>query len=76
LSVGALVEFTEEDSLHFGKIDASEHKSNGGARYTVVDSHELDPSSILESGVLFALTKTTGRFVSVVVALSKTVGMG
>jgi len=37
-SVGSFVEFEEKKRSHVGKIDAVEHKSSGGARYTVVDS--------------------------------------
>ncbi len=37
-SVGSFVEFEEKKRSHVGKIDAVEHKSSGGARYTVIDS--------------------------------------
>jgi hypothetical protein len=33
--VGSFVEFEEKKRSHVGKIDAVEHKSSGGARYTV-----------------------------------------
>lgn len=60
LSVGALVEFTEKDRLHFGKIDASEHKSNGGARYTVVDSHG-QRFSIADKAVTYVIPPLTNE---------------
>ena len=32
-AVGTFVEFMEKKRTHIGKIDKSEHKSSGGARY-------------------------------------------
>jgi hypothetical protein len=60
LSVGALVEFTEKGRLHFGKIETSEHKSNGGARYTVMDSHG-QRFSIAEKAVTYAIPPLTNE---------------
>lgn len=37
-SVGSFIEFEEKKRIHVGKIDAVEHKSSGGARYSVIDS--------------------------------------
>ncbi|KAG7354379.1 hypothetical protein IV203_003735 [Nitzschia inconspicua] len=37
--VGTFVEFEEKSRIHVGKISHLEHKSNGGARYTVTDSN-------------------------------------
>ncbi|KAK1738078.1 hypothetical protein QTG54_011372 [Skeletonema marinoi] len=37
-SAGSFIEFEEKKRIHVGKIDAVEHKSSGGARYTVIDS--------------------------------------
>ena len=37
--VGTLIEFEEKKRVHVGKILATEHKSNGGARYEVEDAN-------------------------------------
>jgi hypothetical protein len=36
-AVGSFVEFEEKKRVHIGTIEDKEHKSNGGARYKVVD---------------------------------------
>ena len=36
--MGTLVEFQEKNRVHVGKIKAVEHKTNGGARYELIDS--------------------------------------
>ena len=33
-AAGSFVEFAEKKRVHIGKIDAVEHKSSGGARYS------------------------------------------
>jgi len=38
LPIGTFVEFVEKSRSHVGKVDTVEHKSNGGARYRVLDS--------------------------------------
>lgn len=38
-SVGTLVEFSEKNRVHVGKITSVEHKANGGARYSVADDN-------------------------------------
>lgn len=38
LPVGTFVEFEEKKRLHAGRIEQTEHKSNGGARYVVADA--------------------------------------
>mmetsp|Transcript_9732 Transcript_9732/g.23822 ORF Transcript_9732/g.23822 Transcript_9732/m.23822 type:complete len:237 (+) Transcript_9732:156-866(+) len=37
-ATGSFVEFVEKKRSHIGKIDSVEHKSSGGARYSVIDS--------------------------------------
>lgn len=36
-AAGTFVEFEEKNRVHIGTIEDTEHKSNGGARYKVVD---------------------------------------
>jgi hypothetical protein len=52
--IGTFVEFQEKKRAHVGKIVQSEHKSNGGARYDVVDS-EGKKYGIADKAVLFAM---------------------
>ena len=39
-AAGTFVEFQEKNRVHVGKIASVEHKSNGGARYEVIDSED------------------------------------
>ena len=57
LSVGTLVEFEEKKRTHVGKITASEHKSNGGARYSVED-HDGNKFDIPDKAVHYAMSIT------------------
>ena len=56
-TVGTLVEFEEKKRTHVGKITASEHKSNGGARYSVED-HEGHKFDIPDKAVHYAIKIT------------------
>ncbi|KAL7448123.1 hypothetical protein ACHAWC_000372, partial [Mediolabrus comicus] len=53
-SVGSFVEFEEKKRSHVGKINAVEHKSSGGARYTVIDS-EGNKFNIPDKAVRYAM---------------------
>lgn len=53
-SVGTFVEFQEKKRIHVGKIETVELKSNGGARYEVVDS-EGRKFGIPDKDVLYAM---------------------
>lgn len=53
-AVGTFVEFEEKKRVHIGTISDKEHKSNGGARYKVVD-REGKQYSIADKAVHFAL---------------------
>lgn len=54
-STGTLVEFSSKNNkLHVGKIVNVEHKSNGGARYDVLD-YDGSKSNIADKAVNFAL---------------------
>mmetsp|Transcript_15454 Transcript_15454/g.25770 ORF Transcript_15454/g.25770 Transcript_15454/m.25770 type:complete len:236 (-) Transcript_15454:214-921(-) len=57
LTVGTLVEFEEKKRTHVGKITASEHKSNGGARYSVED-HDGHKFDIPDKAVHYAMSIT------------------
>jgi hypothetical protein len=52
--VGTFVEFEEKNRVHIGTISEKEHKSNGGARYKVVDK-EGKYYSIPNKAVHFAM---------------------
>lgn len=60
LSVRALFVFTEKGRVHFGKIKMSENKSNGGARYNVVDSNGKI-FSIADKAVTYAIPPLTNE---------------
>lgn len=53
-SVGTIVEFEEKGRVHAGKIVQTEHKSNGGARYHVMDA-EGNTFDIADKEVHFAI---------------------
>jgi len=53
-AVGTFVEFTEKKRTHVGKIDKAEHKANGGARYTIIDS-EGKKYDVRDKAVLYAM---------------------
>ena len=53
-SAGSFVEFQEKKRIHVGKIDAVEHKSSGGARYSVIDS-EGKKFNIADKAVLYSM---------------------
>ncbi|KAL7444116.1 hypothetical protein ACHAXM_009866 [Skeletonema potamos] len=53
-SVGSFIEFEEKKRIHVGKIDAVEHKSSGGARYSVTDS-EGKKFNIPDKSVLYSM---------------------
>jgi|UniRef100_A0A7S2XMW8 hypothetical protein len=52
--VGAFVEFQEKKRTHVGKIDTVEHKSSGGARYTIIDS-EGKKYGVADKAVLYSM---------------------
>mmetsp|Transcript_29666 Transcript_29666/g.60581 ORF Transcript_29666/g.60581 Transcript_29666/m.60581 type:complete len:231 (-) Transcript_29666:308-1000(-) len=52
--VGTLVEFAEKKRIHVGKILSSEHKSKGGARYSVED-HDGHKFNIADKAVTYAM---------------------
>mmetsp|Transcript_16132 Transcript_16132/g.28172 ORF Transcript_16132/g.28172 Transcript_16132/m.28172 type:complete len:247 (+) Transcript_16132:13-753(+) len=54
LPVGTFVEFEEKKRVHVGKISQQEHKSNGGARYVVVDD-EGHQFNIADKAVHFSM---------------------
>lgn len=51
-TVGTFVEFEEKKREHIGKIARTEHKSNGGARYQVVDNEGKKKGTRLASSPL------------------------
>jgi hypothetical protein len=51
---GTFVEFEEKSRVHAGKISQIEHKSNGGARYVVVDA-EGNTFNIADKEIRFAI---------------------
>jgi len=51
---GTLVEFTEKKRVHMAEIINIEHKSNGGARYEVVD-HDGHKFQIADKAVNYAI---------------------
>ena len=54
LSVGTFVEFEEHKRVHIGKIEEQQHKTNGGARYVVID-HEGHKFDIGDKEVHYAM---------------------
>ena len=56
-TVGTLVEFEDKKRTRVGKITASEHKSNGGARYSVED-HDGKKFDIADKAVHYAMKIT------------------
>ena len=56
-TVGTLVEFEDKKRTRVGKITASEHKSNGGARYSVED-HDGKKFDIPDKAVHYAMKIT------------------
>lgn len=55
LAVGTFVEFEEKKRTHIGKIESVEHKSNGGARYQIVDPEEKT-YDIADKAVLYSMS--------------------
>lgn len=53
-SAGTFVEFQEKKRSHLGKITGVEHKGNGGARYTVMDS-EGKSFGIADKQILYTM---------------------
>lgn len=60
LSPGTLIEFTEKGRVHIGKISSLEHKTNGGARYDVIDENEKR-FNIADKAVTYSLTLSDER---------------
>mmetsp|Transcript_25746 Transcript_25746/g.42861 ORF Transcript_25746/g.42861 Transcript_25746/m.42861 type:complete len:199 (+) Transcript_25746:324-920(+) len=58
LSVGTLVEFAEKSRVHVGRVAVSESKSNGNARYDVVDL-EGKHYSIADKAVTYSVHAPT-----------------
>lgn len=54
-SIGTLIEFAEKKRVRVGKILSVEHKSNGGARYEVLD-HDGHKFHIADKAVNYAVT--------------------
>ena len=52
--IGTLVEFSEKNRIHAGKITDIEHKSNGGARYHIEDNGGRK-FSIADKAVTYAM---------------------
>lgn len=53
-AAGSFVEFSEKKRTHIGKIDAVEHKSSGGARYSVIDS-EGKKFNVPDKNILYSM---------------------
>ena len=53
-TTGTLVEFSEKKRAHVGRIINVEHKSNGGARYDLID-HDGKKFSIADKAVTYAM---------------------
>lgn len=54
---GTLVEFSEKKRAHVGRIINVEHKSNGDARYEIID-HDGKKFSIADKAVSYAMPNT------------------
>jgi len=52
---GTILEFSEKSRVHVGRIISTEHKSNGGARYEIMD-HDGKKFSIADKAVSYAVS--------------------
>jgi len=52
---GTIIEFVEKSRVHVGRIQHVEHKSNGGARYEIID-HDGKKFSIADKAVNYAVS--------------------